>query len=59
MKVAVIGDLVIDISGSLNDLMKPGKNLVLKNVKENTGGVASNIAYYLRMLKGQVFVIGS
>ncbi|MDP8023950.1 MAG: carbohydrate kinase family protein [Nitrososphaeria archaeon] len=59
MKVVVIGDLAIDIRGNLNDVIKPGKNLILKNVKEHVGGVAGNITYYLRMLKDQVTVVGS
>mgnify|MGYP001772778485 CR=1 FL=1 len=59
MKVVIIGDLAVDIRGNLNDTVKPGKNLILKNVKEAVGGVASNITYYLRMLKDQVTVIGS
>ncbi len=59
MKVAVIGDLAIDIRGYLKDSMKAGKNLILENIKENVGGVASNITYYLRALRDQVSVLGA
>ncbi len=59
MKIAVIGDLIIDIKGFYEEEIKAGKNILLKNVKKSPGGVASNTAYYLKMLKDQVFVFGS
>jgi ribokinase len=59
MKIAVIGDLIIDIKGFYEEEISAGKNILLKNIIKSPGGVASNLAYYLKMLKDQVFVFGS
>jgi len=59
MKIAVIGDLIMDIKGFYREEIRAGKNILLKNVKKSPGGVAGNTAYYLKMLKDQVFVFGS
>ncbi|MFP3262406.1 MAG: carbohydrate kinase family protein [Nitrososphaeria archaeon] len=59
MKIAVIGDLIMDIKGFYREEIRAGKNILLKNIKKSPGGVAGNTAYYLKMLKDQVFVFGS
>ncbi|MGC8580153.1 MAG: carbohydrate kinase family protein [bacterium] len=59
MKVAVIGDLAVDIKGYYYGTIKPGENIMLNKAKINPGGVAGNITYYLIKLKHQVAVFGA
>ncbi len=54
--IIVIGDLAIDIIGYFKN---PGANILLKNVKMSTGGVAGNMAWYLIQLGQRASVYGS
>ena len=58
-KVIIIGDLAVDIKGFYGGLIKPSLNILLKNLSIEPGGVAGNIAYYLRLFKDDVFVFAS
>ena len=56
LKVAVIGDLIVDIKGYYRGILKPGLNILLENPQISPGGVAGNIAWYLRQFNIDVHV---
>jgi ribokinase len=59
MRVLVIGDLAVDISGLQRGHLREGENVLLDGVRIRPGGVAGNLAFYLRGLGSEVYVAGS
>ncbi len=57
-KALVIGDLAWDIKAYLNGYIAPGKNLLVKRLSMTPGGVAGNIAWYIKELGHEVEVAG-
>lgn len=57
-KVLVIGDLAWDIKAYLSGSIVPGKNLLAKRLSMTPGGVAGNIAWYIKELGHEAEVAG-
>jgi len=59
MRVLVVGDLMVVVSGRVERMPRPGENVVLSEPSVHVSGVAANIALNLRTLGIDVTVVSA